>query len=189
MSDTFTYTGIIRVRQHPFGDDQKALAKWWFAEWSGWSWGWGRWRRRQVRLPRMSDREKDRYTVYEAENILTTAGRTQLLNYIGNASNVPWGKIFSVGTFPLVAVSPGDTTVNTELVRVATSAPTVTGTQVDIPCSFTSGQGNALWTNIGLYGTTSATTTLATGTLYTHALFQFNKPAVAEVIDYLISLT
>ena len=180
MSETFTYKGILRVREHPFGDDREAFARWWLAEWKN---------GRMIRPPRMSDKEKSKYTVYEVENILTTAGRTQLLNYIGNASNVPWGKIFSVGTGTLAGVSPGDTTVATELVRVATSAPTVTGTQVDIPNSFTSGQGVALWTNVGLYGTSAATTTLGTGTLYTHALFSYNHPAIAVVIDYLISLT
>lgn len=181
MSDLIQVKGRIRVREHPFGDDQKALAKWWFAEWAG---------GRMVRRPRMSDREKDRYTVYEVENILTTAGRTQLLNYIGNASNVPWGKIFSVGAGAILAVSPGDTSVVTELIRIATSAPTVTGTQVDIPTSFNSSQGQATWTNVGLYGTTAATTTLGTGTLYTHALFNYFKPVnTAVVIDYLISLT
>ena len=180
MSDTMTYTGLLRMRAHPFGDDAEAFAYWWLAEWKN---------GRMVRRPRMSDREKDRYTVYEAENILTTAGRSQLLNYVGNASNVPWGKILSVGTGAIVSVSPGDTTVVTELVRIATSAPTVTGTQVDIPSSFTSGQGVGTWTNIGLYGTTAATTTLGTGTLYTHALYNYAKPSIAIVGDYLISLT
>ena len=180
MTDIFTFEGVIRVREHPFGDDKHQFEHWWLAEWVN---------GKMIRPPRMPQKEKDKYTVYEAKNILTTNGRTQLLQYVGNASSVPWGKIFSVGTFPLVAVSPGDTSVATELVRVATSAPTVTGTQVDIPISFASGTGVGTWTNVGLYGTTAATTTLGTGTLFTHALFSYVKGSVAVVIDYLISLT
>lgn len=180
--DSIGIHGLIRAREHPFGDDLEALAYWWFAEWQD---------GRMIRPPRMSEREKDRYTVYEHANILTTAGRTAILNYLALATTtgVPFGKIFSVGTGSLAAVFPGDTAISGELARVAPSAATVTGTQIDIPTSFGSGVGNGTWTNVGLFGTSSATTTLATGTLYTHSLFSYTKASgVSVVIDYLISL-
>lgn len=175
--------GMLLLREIPPEWSQQEYAFWWLPEIDEHT-------GRILRVPRMSMREKDRYTVYQTKNVLTLAGRSQLLNYIGNASSTPFGKIFSVGIFPLTSVSAGDTIVSSEIGRVVPGTPIITGTQVDIPCSFGSNQFAGQWTNVGLYGTSSATTTLGTGTLFTHALFNYNKVnGTPVVVDYLINLT
>ena len=139
---------------------------------------------------RMSESERERLAcdVAEFHNILTTAGRTAILNYIANNSPPAFAQQFSVGTGPIVSVSAGDTSVATELARTGVSGSTIIGTQVDITFSFAAGSANGTYTNVGIYGG-GASGTLGTGTLYTHALANFTKTSSASLqVDYLINI-
>ncbi len=143
--------------------------------------------------PRLTEKERDRYTEYETRNLITTAGRSQVLTYIGapNLSSpvVPFSQYFSVGTGPTLTVNPGDSHINTELTRLVPSTYTVSGNGVDISTFFGTSQGNGTWSNCGLYGN-NATSTLGTGTLLTHALFSYVKTNTQTVTaDYIITLS
>lgn len=139
----------------------------------------------------MSERQRDRYTVHETHNLLTNAGRTLLLTYIGSASGstTAFAQYFSVGTGSYLNVAPSDTSVSGENFRVAPSSTTISGTQIDIQSQIGSSQAVGTLTNAGLFGN-GATSTLGTGTLYTHALINnFVKAnGAAYSVDYLINL-
>src|SRR5947207_1818109 len=107
MIDTIKIKGIIRIREHPFGDDYEELSKWWFPELNA--------RGVVIRPARMSEREKDRYTVVEAENQLMTAGIQQILTYIGMPSGtaILISKYFAVGTGAISQTTPTDTSLAT----------------------------------------------------------------------------
>ena len=143
--------------------------------------------------PRLTEKERDRYTEYETRNLITTAGRSQVLTYIGapNLSSpvVPFSQYFSVGTGPTLTVNPGDSHINTELTRLVPSTYTVSGNGVDISTFFGTSQGNGTWSNCGLFGN-NATATLGTGTLLTHALFSYVKTNTQAVTcDYIVTLS
>src|SRR5689334_17602595 len=99
-------TGHIRFRRIPDDWDAATYRYWWLPEWNADG-------TKIIREARMSPREKDRYTVHEAHNLLTTNGRTNILTYMAStAANTPaFAQYFAVGTFPLVTVSPGDTSL------------------------------------------------------------------------------
>ena len=67
--------GLIRARAVPF-DTLEEWRYWWLCEQDS--------KGKVIRPARMSEREKDRYTVAEAPNILVSSGITQLLNYVGS---------------------------------------------------------------------------------------------------------
>jgi hypothetical protein len=164
------FTGVVRVRELPRGIERADFMEWW---------------------PRADERERERYTVYEHQNILTSIGRTQLLTYIASNSAVTQGfaEFFSVGTFPITSVSSGDTGVQSEIFRAVPNNIVIAGQQVDISTFFGASQANGNYTNAGLYGG-SATGILGSGTLYTHTLYQYNKQnGQAITNDYLIQLT
>ena len=176
--------GILRVRELPADWDEATFRYWWGAEYddSG----------RMVRPPRMSNREKDRYTVYEQKNSIMSAGIAALLQYAGANSLsglFPWGQYFSVGTNQITGVTPLDTSVAGEAFRKLTTLSTVTGTQTDISTFFAQSEGNFTYTNAGLYGGSGASSTLGTGTLYTHVLYAFTKTSANPITnDYIIQL-
>ncbi len=170
-ADTLTVKGIMRFRAIP-------------AEWS---------HEDYLRYyPRLSERDRERLTVHEAHNILTSAGRNQILTFIGaSASNTaPFCQFWAVGTFPITTVNPGDTAVNGEIFRVAQSLVTITGTQIDLNFQIGSTQAVGTLTNAGLFGI-NATVTSGSGTLMTHALLNnFVKAnGQAYAVDYLVNLT
>jgi len=143
--------------------------------------------------PRLTEKERDHYTEYETRNLITTAGRSQVLTYIGspNLSSpvVPFSQYFSVGTGATLTVNPGDSHVNGELTRLVPSTYTVSGNGVDISTFFSTSNGNGTWTNCGIYGN-NATSTLGTGTLLTHALFSYTKlNTQTATCDYIITLS
>jgi hypothetical protein len=139
----------------------------------------------------MSPREKERYTVEEFHNILTTQGRTYVLTYMSSSTPTTpaWAQYWAVGTFPLTAVSPGDTSVQTEIFRAAPGTVTITGTQLDLAIFIGGASAVGVLTNAGLYGV-AATSTSGTGTLMTHALLNsFNKTnGPAYTVDYLLNV-
>jgi len=170
MTDNMLFVGRIRTRCLPPITKEEFLA-WW---------------------PKLSERERDQYTVYETKNLITTAGRAQLLTYIGaaalSAPVVPFAMYFAVGTFPINTVNPGDTAVNGELFRAVPTTSTVTGNTVDISTFFSTSDANGTYTNCGIFGN-NATSTPGSGTLVTHALYSYTKTVFNSLTnDYLITL-
>lgn len=139
--------------------------------------------------PKLTPKERDRYTVAEHHNTLTSSGRAQVLTYLSSsyATTLGFAQQFSVGTFPINTVSPGDTAVQGEIFRATPQTITITGTQVDVATYFGPSQANGSYTSCGLYGI-AATSTLGTGTLMTHSIYKYNKQnGVPIVNDYLLN--
>jgi hypothetical protein len=142
--------------------------------------------------PRLTEKERDRYTVYETKNVITLAGKNNILTFLGSSSLsgvAAFAQQFSVGTGPIITVSVGDTSISSELFRAGPGSLTVAGNTVNISTFFGSSSGNGVYTNAGIWGDGTATSTLGTGTLYTHALYAFNKPnGFSLTSDYLLTL-
>lgn len=148
--------------------------------------------------PYLTEREMSRYAVYEVHNVITLSGRNAILNYVGNntlsgtgttgTACVPFAQYFSVGTGALASVSAGDTTMVGELYRAVPSSATVTGNSVNISTFFSAGVANGTYTNSGIFGST-ATSTLSTGVLMTHALYSYTKTNASSLTSsYIINL-
>ena len=146
----------------------------------------------------LTEKERDRYTVFATRNAITAAGKQNVLNYIGSTvlatgtsgfgAVVPFAAYFAVGTSAVAAVYPGDTSVQGELFRAQPSLATVSGYSVDISTQFGTTQANGTYTNCGFFGG-SATGTSGSGTLMTHALFPYTKNSSQVLVcDYTISL-
>lgn len=167
--ETLRFRGLIKARELPTGCELPDFLTWW---------------------PRLSERERERYTVYEHSNALTTNGRNQVLTYIGSstATTLGFGQYFAVGNFGINTVSPGDTSVQGEFYRAVPNTTVITGTQIDVSTYFGPTSGTGLISNAGLFGI-NATATLGSGTLMTHALYNYTKPnGTAVTFDYLINL-
>lgn len=172
--------GLIRARAVPF-ETEDEWRFWWLCErdLSG----------KIIGPARMSDREKERYTVAESPNILVSGGITQVLNYVGSASGNSTGfaQQFAVGNIGVNQVTSADTSVAGEYFRAAPSTASVSGTQEDISVFAGTSQANGSITNAGLFGN-GATSTIGSGTMVTHSLFQYLKTnANAVTFDYLLS--
>jgi hypothetical protein len=143
-----------------------------------------------IRPARMSRREIERYLAAESHNILTTAGRNLVLQFLGNnTGSSPFAQYLAVGTFPINSVSPGDTSVNTELFRQVPNTTAITGTQNDIATVVGSASGAGAWTNGGFYGV-NATAAAGSGQLNTHFLLNYTKVNGTPVtVDVVPSLT
>lgn len=171
--------GIIKVREIPAEWSTEDYRYWWLPKKNE--------KGEVIRAARMSDSEKDRWTVAESKNTLTSAGRTAVLNFLGNTT-VSFFQYFSVGTGTISAVSAADTSMSTELARLAPSSATVSGNQIDVATLFSTSQGNGVWSNSGVFGN-GATSTLGSGTLYAHSLFSYSKTSAIQVsADYVFIL-
>src|SRR5579885_508893 len=159
--------GRIRVREVPF-ETEAEWARWWLCErnLSG----------EVIGPARMSDREKERYTVVEASNILVASGISQVLNYVGstNGNATGFAQYFAVGNIVITQVFSNDTSVAGEYFRAAPSLSAVSGVQQDISVFAGTTQANGSITNAGLFGN-GATATLNSGTMMTHSLFSYLK--------------
>src|SRR5438445_3848299 len=155
IEEHIKFTGIVKARELPAGCTREDFLGWW---------------------PRLSEKERERYTAYEHKNILTNSGRNQLLNFIASNNVVvgAFAQYFAVGTFPITSVSPGDTQVQTEIFRAVPTLITLTGQQVNISTYFGPSQANGNYTNCGLWGI-NASATLSSGTLMTNALYTYSK--------------
>lgn len=161
--------GLVKIRELPYGCEMADFLEMW---------------------EKMTPREKERMTVYEHHNTITSAGRTQALTYLSSstATTLGFAQYFAVGTFPINSVSPGDTSVQTEIFRAVPQTITITGTQADVATMFGSAQANGTYTNCGLYGI-NATSTSGSGSLMTHSIYQYTKAnGQAIVNDYLLNL-
>jgi hypothetical protein len=178
-------TGTIRFRRIPDDWTEEAYRYWWLPEWNNGS-------TKIIREARISQAEKDRYTVHEAHNLLTTNGRTNILTYMSStaANTSAFAQWFAVGTFPLVTVSPGDTALGTELYRIQPSTATITGTQLDIESVLGSANAVGTLTEAALFGV-NGTSTANSGTMQTHALLNSFVKANGVVynVSYLLNLT
>ena len=143
-----------------------------------------------IRDARMSRRQIERYLAAESHNILTTAGRNLALQFFGNNTGTsPFAQYLAIGTFPINSVSPGDTTVNTEIYRQVPNTTAITGTQNDIATVIGTNTAAGSWTNCGFFGV-NANAALGSGQLNSHALLSYTKVNGTPVtIDYIPSLT
>lgn len=146
----------------------------------------------QVLQPaRISDDTKKLWLAHEpVHNIITNTGINTLLTNTGvqsTGSMVVFSQILSVGNGPITGVTRGDTSVSGDgfgtNARKAPASHANTGFVVTITTNFATTDAQGGWTNIGLYGA-GATGTTGSGSLMTHALFGFNKGAVAYAVDY-----
>ena len=141
-----------------------------------------------VRESRMNRVEKERYHAYETTNLITLLGRQQLLTDIGQGiSATNFTQYLGIGTGPIVSVSPGDTSIPTEIIRVGNNGYYVdlvnSGTHINF--FLTAAQGNAAYSSVGIWGGGASGTPGGAGTLYSHALSSFTKTSSnALSIDY-----
>ena len=149
--------------------------------------------------PRLSESERDKYTVAETHNVITLSGRSAILNYIGNniltgagttgTTVTPFSQYFAVGTGAIANVSAGDVTMIGELFRAVPSMATVSGNSVNISTFFSAANANGIYTNAALFGGGTATGSSGTGVLLTHALYTFTKTSANSLTsDYLVNL-
>lgn len=172
--------GLIRARALPF-ESREEWQHWWLGEFNS--------QGQMIRAPRMSELEKERYTVAAHENILVSGGITQLLNYIGsaNGNSTGFAQYFAVGNVALSQVNTNDNSVAGEFFRGAVSQASISGVQQDLSTFVGSTQGVGSISNAGLFGV-NATSTIGSGVLMTHALFQYAKASgIAVTFDYLLS--
>jgi hypothetical protein len=180
-SETIALDGWLRIHETPFENEQE-YKYWWCAEWSDAG--------RQIRAPRMSAREKARYQVREAHNILTNNGRYYLLVYVGSSlvADIPWAQYFAVGGGPLANVSAADTTLVSEIARLQPTGISSTNSQTDVSVYWNGSTGNGTWAEAGFYGI-NATSSLFTGTLMNHVMFNYNKQSgIAVTTDWILVL-
>jgi hypothetical protein len=173
--------GIIKIRRLPEDWTPEQYAYWWLPETNG--------RGKIIRPARMSEREKERYQVAEAHNQIMNAGRTAVLSYIGSASGstTQWAQYFAIGTGAISAVNPTDTSLSNEVFRKAPATFSVSGTSVDINIQLATTDANVVMTNAGLFGN-GASSTIGSGSLFTHALFSYSKGSYGVSIDYVLNL-
>lgn len=182
LHDKIHISGLIRARAVPF-ETREEWIKWWLPERNEAG--------QMMRAARISDREKERYTVAESSNILVAAGITQVLTFIGSSSgnSTAFAQYFALGNIGLTQVESSDTSVAGEYFRAIPSLASVSGVQQDLSVFAGTAQANGTITNCGLFGV-NATATLASGTLMTHSLFSYGKiNTLAVTFDYLISYT
>ncbi|HEX3640100.1 MAG TPA: hypothetical protein VHV10_02295 [Ktedonobacteraceae bacterium] len=176
--------GIIRFRRIPDDWSEAEYRRLWLPEWNSDG-------TKIIRESIITPKEKDRYTVEEYHNILTTSGRQEILTYLAStAANTPaFAQEFGLGNFPINKVEPGDTQVQGELFRAAPSTATITGTQLDLAVLVGAAQAVGTLTNAGLFGV-NATGTANSGTMMTHALIanfvKANGPTYT--VDYLLNI-
>lgn len=173
--------GILRIRDVPQEWSEEDFKYWWCDE------------RTEsglfVRKARMSEREKDRYTVAEARNRVLTAGVTQILTFLGNTLNnsVAFSQYYAVGTGVIYTTTPIDTTLASELFRKVPTGSSVSGSGVTVSTLFLTSEGNGTYTNCALFGN-GATSTPNSGTMMTHLIISFIKTSAnPRANDYLIT--
>lgn len=180
LYDHFHISGLIRAREVPF-ETAEEWAYWWLGEFDS--------QGRMIRAPRMSAKEKERYTAAEANNILVLGGITQVLAYVGasNGNTTGFAQYFALGNISINQVESNDTSVAGEFFRGAVSMSAISGVQTDISMFAGTTQANGSITNAGLFGA-GATATIGSGTLMTHSLFSYTKTNANPVtFDYLLS--
>lgn len=182
LFERFTYKARIFVYEYP-GWTEEEIIYWTLPEVNEKS--------EIIRPARMSKRQLERYLAAESHNILTTAGRNQALQFLGNGGATgAFCQQVAIGTFGINSVSPGDTTLGggSELYRQTPNTTAITGTQNDIAVVIGTNIAAGTWTNGGVFGI-NATSLAGSGTLMTHFLLNYTKvngtPATIDVIPSL----
>lgn len=149
---------------------------------------------------RISDEAKAQHIVMRRENMLTNTGVALYLtnnSVSGQGSMNPFTQILSVGngaftgaTRTLTAVSGDGFGTNC---RKAPASNSTVGFQSTIIFNYAAGDAVATWTNLGIYGystagSQAATTTAGTGALMTIASFPFVKGASSYAVNYVFLL-
>lgn len=185
--DSISIQGRIRVREVPFSSEEE-WRYWWLGEFQiidG--------VKKMIRAPRMSERQKERYTAAESTNILVDGGITQILTFVGSASgnSTAFAEYLAFGNGALSAVSPSDTSLANEIFRIVPTLSNISGVQLNISAFHAGGGSSTVLTNAGLFGN-GASGTLGSGTMMTHSLLSYTQPAATTqipsvVYDYLLS--
>lgn len=184
MSDTFRIKGIVRASEIPQEWSLDDFKYYWcdLHDADG----------NLIRRAAMRERERLKYAVYEAENLITTNGINNILTMLSSSpgSGMFFSQILSLGNGAISGVSRADTSVAGEgglsNNRKAAAGFSITGSQTDIAFVYPGTDGQGALTNIGLYGQ-GANTTDGTGTLQTHALYSYSKPNATVTFDYLLT--
>ena len=179
--DGVKFHGLLRIRDIPQEWTEDEFKYWWCDEYTE-SGAW-------VHKARMSDKEKERRTIFEAQNLVLQAGITQILTFLGTvASTTPaFGQYYAVGTGAIYLITPSDPSLASELFRKQPTGNTIGANAVMITTQFLTTEGNGTYTNAGLFGK-NATGTANSGTLMTHLLVSFTKDiSLARANDYTIS--
>lgn len=169
--DTFHLEGILRIYELP---NDEALAE--YLPW---------WQRFSL-----TEKANKAHQAIEVRNLITSAGRTQILTFMGNTgTTTAFAQQYAVGTGPIAQVQASDASLSTELFRAAPTSYSVVGNAVTVSTPFSSTQAVGALTNAGLWGN-GATSTPGSGTLMTHVLYSYTKSnSIAIVNDYTLSLT
>ena len=180
--DTFAFTGILKIREIPADWTPAEYRHWWCDERSSSG--------RVIRRAAMSEAEKERWTVWEGSNMLMNAGRTQILTFMGQlTAPASFSQFYAVGTGTIYSVQPSDTTLATELFRLAPASFSIVGNAVTVSTVFSTSQGNGTWSNAALFGV-NATSTANSGVMMTHILCSYIKTSASAIVsDYVMSLT
>lgn len=163
--------GILRIYEFSCDEEQKELLSWW---------------------SRFALREKERHAklALETHNMIMSAGRTQLLAFIGasGATNA-FSQYYAVGTGTIYTIQPSDSSLAGELFRAVPASFSVVGNAVTISTPFSTSQANGAYTNAGIFGN-NATSTSGSGILMTHVLYSYLKTnTIAITNDYTVTLT
>ena len=185
LIETITFSGIIKIHEWPADWTIDDIVYWTLPETDRDG--------KIIRPARMSKKELERYQVREYHNLLTSAGRTQLLSFAGsnNATTLGFAQYLAIGAGPINVVGAGDTFLANEIYRQVPNSTAITGTQNDIATIIGTNTAPGTWVEYGLFGK-NATATPSSGQLNTHALA---NPSYVKVngtpvtVDYLVSLT
>jgi hypothetical protein len=180
MSDTLNIEGILRIYEVPDELLDKNLAiKWWrHIRKKGWE------------HLTIDDKEREGKLVVEEHNMIMSAGRTQMLYFIGaSGSTTAFSQYYAVGTGTIYSVNTGDSSLAGELFRAIPASFSVVGNAVTISTPFSTSQGNGTYTNSGLFGST-ASSTPGSGVLMTHLLYSYTKTSASGIFnDYTLTAT
>lgn len=191
--DNINVHGIITLHTIPDEWTDEEFKYWWCPETNRFG--------QVLRPARISDEAKAQHMVMKQENMLTNVGIALYLtnnSVSGQGSMNPFAQILSVGngtftgaTRTLTGVSGDGFGTNC---RKAPASNSTVGFQSTIIFNYASGDAQATWTNLGIYGysiagSQAATTTTGTGALMTIASFPFVKGATAYAVNYVFLLS
>lgn len=124
---------------------------------------------------------------YAHHNAACNGGRTTLLNLLAGTA-VTGIQYFAVGT-GAGTPSATDTQLFTEFFRKVPTSNVISGGSIVITTLFGTTEGNATYTEAGLFGN-GATSTANSGTLFAHAGYTFIKTSSSTLTNtYTITLT
>ncbi|HEY7413590.1 MAG TPA: hypothetical protein VH593_00225 [Ktedonobacteraceae bacterium] len=175
-----SYMGRIQVLDTSCFEDEEEFRYWWLPERASDG--------RILREARLSDKEKERFQiVYETKNTITYAGKQAVLTFLSSSSAIPpFAGYLAIGAGYTPSVDPGDNTINGEIGRFVPAGFTIIGNYTNIATYLGSGVLNTTFTNVGFYGGSSVSSTPGSGTLYSHAPFNYAKSGLGITIGYLI---